>query len=109
MAGLGDGTLTAFASSGMLRRDQADKGGQLSRIVEAGDVPEFCDDSKGDDPLDAPEGLQGLDNGRQPPLGTQLDEFLFEALETVDLLIDGPNRFLETICWAVVGQTTLAR
>ena len=80
IAGLGDGTLAALGASGAFRRDQADKGSKLSRIIKAGDISQLCDDSQRNNPLDAPQGLHRLDNGCQPPLRAQLDEFLLEAL-----------------------------
>ena len=75
--------------------DETDEGGELARVVEAGEVAEFGDDGDGDDPLHAAQGLQGLDDGVEPPVGDELEEFCLDALEPLDLLVDGAHVFLE--------------
>ena len=81
--------------AGVLRGHQAHEGRQLPRIIEAGQVAELGDDGEGDDPLDAAQRLQRLDERIAPPRGAQLLELGFDALQPVDLFIDGAHAFLE--------------
>ena len=78
-------------STGVFRGHEAHEGGQLPGIVEAGEVTQFGDDGQRDDPLHAPEGLQRLHHRIAAPARGEVLEFRLDALQTVDLLIDGAH------------------
>ena len=76
-------------------RNEADEGGQLPRVVKAREIAEFGDDGDRDEELDAAQGLQRLHDRIETPRGRALEEFRVEALEAIDLFIDGPHGFLK--------------
>ncbi len=95
VAGLRDAAEPALLAAGVLGRDQPDERGELARVVEAREVAELGDDGDGDVPLHAAQRLQRLDDRAEPPRRRELDEFVLEARDTLDLLVDGAQRFLE--------------
>ena len=95
VAGLGDPALPPRRPARVLRRRQADERGALPRIVEPREVAELGDDGDRDEPLDAAKRLQRLDHGIQPPRGSPLEQFGLQAMEPIDLFIDGADRFLK--------------
>jgi hypothetical protein len=52
------------------------------------------DDGDGDGLLDAAQSLEGADDGSETPGGDELGELGLDALETLDLLVDGAERLL---------------
>jgi hypothetical protein len=95
VAGLGDAALATGRSARVLRGDQADEGGQLSRRIEAREVAEFGDDGDRDEPLDPAQGLQRLHDGIKPPGWAALEELCLEPKEPIDLLVRRAHRLLE--------------
>jgi len=95
VSGLGDRPLGAFRPGGVLRGDQADKGGELTWVVEAREVPEFSDDGDRHGVLDAAQCLQRFDDGIQAPRCGEVGDLGFEALQPLDLFIDGKDELLE--------------
>ena len=89
VAGFRDPALATCRPARIFRRDQADKGGELAGIVEASEVAQFGDDGQRDHPLDPAQGLERLDDRIPVPLRGERLEFRFDALQAVDLLVDG--------------------
>ena len=63
--------------------------------VEAREVAELGDDGDRDEPLDAAQRLQRLDDGIEPPRRRPLEQLGLEPMHPIDLLIDGADRFLK--------------
>ena len=95
IARFGNPALAPRPTTGVLRRNEADEGGQLPRVVKAREIAELGDDGDRDEELDAAQGLQRLHDRIEPPRGRALEEFRLEALEAIDLFIDGAHGFLK--------------
>jgi len=109
VAGLGDAALVASGAAGVLGGDQPDEGGELARVVEAGDVAELGDDRECNEPLDAAQGLDGVDDRLEAPGRGEFNKLVLEASQALDLLVDGMERFLEDDLLGGCRQTTRAR
>jgi hypothetical protein len=95
IASFGNGSLAAGVSGGIFAGDEAEKGGELTGVVEAREVAKFRDQRGGDRVLDAAQGLEGLDERCEARGGDEVGELRLEALEAVDLLADGAQGLLE--------------
>jgi hypothetical protein len=63
----GERALPPPLTTGVFRGGQASVTHELSGVVTARQLCEFCDDGDGDRNLPAPPGVQGLDHRLQPP------------------------------------------
>jgi hypothetical protein len=61
---------------------------ELSRVIEAGQVAEFRDESDSHRQLHATEGVQRVNDRAEPPGGDRLVEFLVQALAPVSVCGD---------------------
>ncbi len=95
IARFGDPALAPRPAARVFRGNEADEGGQLTRVVKAREITELGDDGDRDEELHAAQGVQRLDDRIEPPRGRALEEFRFEALEAIDLFIDSPHGFLK--------------
>src|SRR5712691_808318 len=95
MTGFGDGALAAGLAGRVLAGDETEEAGELAWVVEAGEVADFGEHGDGDGVLDAAQGLEGANDGGEPPGGNQIGELGLDALEALDLLADGTQRLLE--------------
>ena len=68
---------------------------QLSGVIEARQVAQFRHRGHRHGELDAAQGLEGLDHGREAPGLHLLVEFLFQTLEAFGLFGDGLDVFLK--------------
>jgi hypothetical protein len=73
--------LAARVTGGILAGDEAEEGGELAGVVEAGEVAEFRDHGDGDRVLDAAQGLEGVDDGRETPGGDEVSPHIRKRLE----------------------------
>ena len=64
VAGFGDAALTTGRAAGGLGRGETDEGGELARIVEAGEIAELRDDGERDGILHAAKRLNRIDDRR---------------------------------------------
>src|SRR4051794_26444944 len=99
VAGLGDATRADAPAAGVLTRHQAEKGHELPRAGEPGEVAHLGHQRRRDDQLDALQGLQSRDDRRKGPGRNQLGQLLLELLlaalrlvETVDVALQGKLR-----------------
>ena len=95
VARVGDAPLAARCATRILRRNQADEGGQLPWVVEAGEVAELGDDGDRDEPLDTAQGLQSLHDRIESPAWRGLAELGLDPGDAIDRLIDSPDVFLK--------------
>src|SRR4051812_15758264 len=96
VAGLGDATRADAPAAGVLTRHQAEKGHELPRAGEPGEVAHLGHQRRRDDQLDALQGLQSRDDRRKGPGRDQLGQLLLELslaalrlVETVDVALQG--------------------
>ncbi len=92
---LGDRALTTPLTTGVFRGGQAQVTHELSGVVNARQIPEFCDDGDGDGKLHTPQGLKGLDHRLKTPGVHRLVECLFETLQAFSVLVHRPDICLE--------------
>jgi hypothetical protein len=92
---LGDRALTPPLTTGVFRGGQAQGTHELSGVVNARPIPEFCDDGDGDDKLHAPQGLKGFDHRLKTPGVHLLVKCLFETWQAFSVLVHRPDIFLE--------------
>jgi hypothetical protein len=95
VARFGNGTLPALLSGRIFRGNQAQAFPQLSWVLKAGQVADFCHHGNGHSALDTTESLECLDHRMQTPRFHVLVEFLVETLEACGVLGDGTDVFLQ--------------
>jgi hypothetical protein len=92
---LGDRALPPPLTTGVFRGGQASVTHELSGVVTARRISEFCDDGDGDSNLHAPPGVKGLDHRLKPPGVHLLAECVCKTLQACGVLVHRPDIFLE--------------
>ena len=87
VAGLGDATLATGFSRGVLAGVDADKGCELSRRIEPGQVAHLGHNSHGGDLLNTSESLQGIHDRTQAPGRQEFLGVFLDSVESLDLLV----------------------
>jgi len=105
--GLGEGTsggsISGFSDAALATRvavrglggDEADEGGELAGVVKAGQVAELGEDRSGDDPRNATQRPEGLDDGEETPPGSEFEDLLLDRPKSLGLFVNGQDGFLE--------------
>jgi hypothetical protein len=68
---------------------------ELSRVINAGQVPEFGDEGDNHRPLHATEGLERFHDRVEPPGFDMFVEFLFQPMEPFGVFGHRPHIFLK--------------
>jgi hypothetical protein len=108
IAGLGHSALLTPRSTGIVRGCQAQRMPQLSRVIEAREVAQGCHRGHGDSKLDAPEGLESLNDRSQAPSVPLLVQFAFQPVQVFSLFGDCVDVFLKDYLLCRCGTDDLA-